>query len=311
MEAESLRILKTHDVWCDEYETEGQKLNEKVHESLRVFTQHIDDISGEWRIPQEEIKLRMDLRQKRIFTIDPITAKDLDDALSIDRISERIYEIGVHIADVSYFVQQGTELDREAQLRCTSVYFVHRVYPMLPRLLCERLCSLNPQVDRLSYSIFYRIDITTGQIDRTFKPKLARTVMRSCAKWNYQLVQDILDKKITREDQLPEQYKPKEQKFEDMVADCFLMHEIAQKRRASRLENGSIVLSNREFMFNLDQQSKLPLNFTESVTRMPSKHLVEEYMLLANILVAEHLFSFCNDKTLLRVHPDLDKEKKE
>ena len=185
MEAESLRILKTHDVWCDEYETEGQKLNEKVHESLRVFTQHIDEISGEWRIPQEEIKLRMDLRQKRIFTIDPITAKDLDDALSIDRISERIYEIGVHIADVSYFVQQGTELDREAQLRCTSVYFVHRVYPMLPRLLCERLCSLNPQVDRLSYSIFYRIDITTGQIDRTFKPKLARTVMRSCAKWNY------------------------------------------------------------------------------------------------------------------------------
>jgi exoribonuclease R len=114
----------------------------------------------------------MDLRKKRIFTIDPLTAKDLDDALSIDKITDKIYEIGVHIADVSYFVQQGTELDREAQLRCTSVYFVHKVYPMLPRLLCERLCSLNPQVDRLSYSIFFRMDITTGEVDKTFMPKI-------------------------------------------------------------------------------------------------------------------------------------------
>ena len=185
LEAESLRILKSHDVWCDEYEGDGQKLNEKVHESLRVFTKNIDDKTGEWRIPEEEIKLRLDLRHKRIFTIDPITAMDLDDALSIDKITDNIYEIGVHIADVSYFVQQGTELDLEAQLRCTSVYFVHRVYPMLPRLLCERLCSLNPQVDRLSYSIFFRLDITTGEVDKSFQPKLARTIMRSCAKWHY------------------------------------------------------------------------------------------------------------------------------
>ena len=140
------------------------------------------------------------MREKRIFTIDPLTAKDLDDALSIDKITDNIYEIGVHIADVSYFVQQGTELDKEAQLRCTSVYFVHKVYPMLPRLLCERLCSLNPQVDRLSYSIFFRLDINTGELDRSFTPVLQRTVMRSCAKWNYQLVQDILDKKITSVD---------------------------------------------------------------------------------------------------------------
>lgn len=97
-------------------------------------------------------------------------------------------------------MQQGTELDKEAQLRCTSVYFAHKVYPMLPRLLCERLCSLNPQVDRLSYSIFFRLDINTGELDRSFTPVLQRTVMRSCAKWNYQLVQDILDKKITSVD---------------------------------------------------------------------------------------------------------------
>ena len=91
----------------------------------------------------------------------------------------------MHIADVSYFVTQGSELDKEAQLRCTSVYFVHRVYPMLPRLLCERLCSLNPSVDRLAYSIFFKMDIRTGEVDRSTLPRIARTVIRSCAKWHY------------------------------------------------------------------------------------------------------------------------------
>lgn len=109
-----MRILKSHDIWSDEYETEGQKISEKVHESLRVFTKDIDPETGEWKIHPDEMKRRVDLRDKRIFTIDPITAKDLDDALSIEKISDFIYEIGVHIADVSYFVQQGTDLDKEA-----------------------------------------------------------------------------------------------------------------------------------------------------------------------------------------------------
>jgi exoribonuclease R len=105
LDAESLRLLKSHDIWSDEYETEGQGISEKVHESLRIFTKDIDPISGEWIIHPDEIKRRVDLRERRIFTIDPITAKDLDDALSIEKISDFIYEIGVHIADVSYFVQ--------------------------------------------------------------------------------------------------------------------------------------------------------------------------------------------------------------
>ena len=105
LDAESLRLLKMHDIWSDEYETPGQGVNEKVHESLRIFTKDIDPISQEWIIHPDEIKRRIDLREKRIFTIDPITAKDLDDALSIEKVSDFIYEIGVHIADVSYFVQ--------------------------------------------------------------------------------------------------------------------------------------------------------------------------------------------------------------
>jgi exoribonuclease R len=155
------------------------------------------------------------------------------------------------------------------------------------------------------------MNIYTGEVDKTFMPVLGRSVMRSCAKWNYQLVQDILDKKITSVDQLEEKYRPVEQSFDEMVNDCFLMHEIAQRRRERRFEKGSIMLTNREFMFNLDPESLLPTSFVESKSRMPSKHLVEEYMLLANILVAEHLHTFCRDKTLLRVHPDLEDDKKE
>ncbi len=103
-------------------------------------------------------------------------------------IDEHIYEIGVHIADVSYFVEQGTDLDKEAIKRCTSTYFVHKVFPMLPRLLCEKLCSLNPNVDRLAYSIFFKMDSRTGAlIDE--EPRIQRSVINSCAKWHYGLVQ--------------------------------------------------------------------------------------------------------------------------
>lgn len=104
LDAESLRILKSHDIWSEDYDAEGNPTNEKIHESLRVFAKDIDPVIGEWKIPQDEMARRVDLRKKRIFTIDPITAKDLDDALSIEKITDEIYEIGVHIADVSYFV---------------------------------------------------------------------------------------------------------------------------------------------------------------------------------------------------------------
>ena len=102
------------------------------------------------------------MRQNRIFSIDPITARDIDDALSIEKISNTIYEIGVHIADVSFFVQQGTDLDKEALKRGTSTYFIHKVFPMLPRLLSENLCSLNPNVERLAYSVFFKMDLASG-----------------------------------------------------------------------------------------------------------------------------------------------------
>ena len=208
LEAESMRLLRTFDIYTDPYEKEAsaslsqykayeQAYSGPILESLQPYISQLDPETCEWPIPESEIAKRLDLRNKRVFTIDPITAKDLDDALSIEKIEEDIYEIGVHISDVSFFVPHGSEIDKAAQLRCTSTYFVHKVYPMLPKLLCEKLCSLNPGVDRLAYSVFFRMERSTGKLVEDFKPVIERSVIRSCAKWNYKLVQDILDEKVT------------------------------------------------------------------------------------------------------------------
>lgn len=101
-----------------------------------------------WTIPQKEYKIRRDLRKERVFSIDPPTAKDLDDALHIKKLDDGFFEVGVHIADVTYFLKRNTPLDSEARARGTSTYLVDSVIPMLPRLLCEELCSLNPGVER-------------------------------------------------------------------------------------------------------------------------------------------------------------------
>lgn len=106
---------------------------------------------------QTEFKYRKDLRAETILTIDPATARDLDDALSIKDLGGDLYEVGVHIADVSYFVHEGNELDQWASRRATSTYLVQKVVPMLPRLLCEELCSLNPGVDRLAFSCIWQV----------------------------------------------------------------------------------------------------------------------------------------------------------
>lgn len=111
-----------------------------------------------WTIPAEEFTYRRDLRSTCVFTIDPASARDLDDALHVTELGDGLYEVGVHIADVSYFVREDTLVDKYASERTTSVYLVQRVIPMLPRLLCEHLCSLNPATDRLTFSVVWKIN---------------------------------------------------------------------------------------------------------------------------------------------------------
>lgn len=122
---------------------------------------------------------RLNLTKEYICSIDPVTARDLDDALSINKLEDGTYEIGVHIADVSHFVSPNTEIDKEATLRTTSVYLVHKVIPMLPRMLCEELCSLNRDVERLAFSVFFCIT-SDGEV-LWDKFRASKSVIKSCA----------------------------------------------------------------------------------------------------------------------------------
>jgi protein SSD1 len=125
-------------------------------------------------IPERELEVRKDLRAERIFTIDPESAKDLDDALSIKANEDGTYEIGVHIADVSFFVKPNTALDRDARKRATSVYLVQRAVPMLPPTLCEELCSLNPGQERLAFSVFFTVTKDARILNKSF----AKTIIK-------------------------------------------------------------------------------------------------------------------------------------
>ena len=142
-----------------------------------------------WHIPASEIERRRDLRSTRIFTIDPPTAKDLDDALHCTALADGSFEVGVHIADVSHFIAEGSALDMEARARATSTYLVDRVIPMLPALLCEELCSLNPAVDRLTFSVVWRLDANGFVLDEW----CGRTMICSATKMAYGTAQAIID----------------------------------------------------------------------------------------------------------------------
>eukprot|EP00948_MAST-09A_sp_MAST-9A-sp1_P000142 g142.t1 len=292
-----------------------------------------------WQIPEDEIRRRLDLRHKRIFTIDPTTAKDLDDALHITPIYANDdgktllgYEIGVHIADVSYFVKPNNALDREAARRATSVYLVQKVLPMLPRLLCEQLCSLNPNVDRLAYSCIWRMrpngtmwtDEKSGN-----RPWFGRTVIRSCCKLDYSLAQRMIDDDVNAQDANNPDAKgagmgmgviPGEKSHvwpearwptgghnpQDVINDVKAMHRVAMQRRRKRFSNsgGALKLHRDKLSFVLDGGSGMPV----SVKKYPigeSNQLIEEYMLLANFLVAEQLILNCSPQglALIRKHP--------
>lgn len=149
---------------------------------------------SKWKIPDEEIAKRRDLRNKRIFTIDPTYARDLDDALSVTLLADGTVEIGVHIADVTFFVKPNSDLDTEARRRATTVYLVQRAIPMLPPLLCETLCALHPYVDRLAYSCIWKMNANGTRVDEP--PWFGRTVIRSCCKLDYQTAQRMIDGSI-------------------------------------------------------------------------------------------------------------------
>jgi DIS3-like exonuclease 2 len=267
-----------------------------------------DDPRTGWSIPDEEVAKRRDLRGHRIFSIDPATAKDLDDALHVTQLLDGRIELGVHIADVSYYVKPGNALDLEASLRATTVYLVQKSLPMLPRLLSENLCSLNPNEDRLAYSCIWYMD-AQGNLTND-EPWYGRTVIRSCCKLDYGLAQAMIEENIVSADghdaskgtRWPVDRRPTGGHAPaDVIRDVQLMNAIAKQRRARRYESGSLALQGVKLCFHCDKEGNPIDTFTYPIK--DSNRLVEEYMLLANYLVAQKLILGAKNLAAIRRHP--------
>ena len=242
-------------------------------------------------IDESDIENRVDLRNEVIVTIDGDDAKDLDDAISLKKLSNGNYQLGVHIADVSYYVKEGSPLDKEAINRGTSIYLVDRVIPMLPHKLSNGICSLNPNVDRYTISCIMEINDKGKVIDH----KIIPSVIHSSYRMTYNNVNKILDGDFN----LQEKYKPVVQLF-------FLMEELAMILRKNRDERGSIDFDVNEGKILVDKNGKP----TDVVLRQrgTSDKIIEEFMLKANETVAEH-FKWLDVPFIYRIH-EYPKEKK-
>ena len=252
-----------------------------------------------WSISQEEIDKRRDLRRECIFTVDPPTARDLDDALSCIKLDDDHYRVGVHIADVSFFIEQGNALDKEASKRATSVYLSQKVIPMLPAVLCEQLCSLNPGVDRLAYSVIWKLRKDGTVLEEWF----GRTVIRSCVKLSYNHAQQMID--TDNHSDLPVDEFPQINGNFDLsnVAERVkTLYGISKHLRNRRFDSGALRLDQPKLSFTLDDKSGNPNGFGVYEYR-DSNRMIEEFMLLANMAVAHRIYKSNPKRAILRCHP--------
>ena len=240
----------------------------------------------------EELNGRLDLRDKKIFTIDGPTAKDLDDAVSIEKLENGNYLLGVHIADVSHYVKEDSNLDKEALKRGTSIYLVNRVVPMLPKLLSNGICSLNPKEDRLTLSCIMEINQKGEVINHTIE----NSVIRSCARLVYDDVSDILenDDKVLSD------------KYAFILEEIREMGQLADILRQKRKQQGSLDFDLEEAVIEVDEEER-PIRI-EVEPRRTANRLIEEFMLIANETVAEHFF-WMEIPFVYRVHESPDGEK--
>lgn len=251
-----------------------------------------------WSIPLDEVQARRDFRNECVFTIDPSTARDLDDAVSCNELEDGLFEIGVHIADVTYFVKEDTALDSVASKRATSVYLVQNVVPMLPHTLCERLCSLNPGEDRLSFSVVWKVTTEGDIVDEWF----GRSVISSCVKLSYEDAQVMIENPQKQWDTNDFPHISGKFTKEDIVKRVIKLNTIAQQLREKRFKKGALRLDQVKLQFCLDRESGMPSGFSIYEHR-DSNRLIEEFMLLANMAVAHRIYKSFPDQALLRCHP--------
>ena len=234
-------------------------------------------------IKTNDIKRRKDFRDHICFTIDPVDAKDFDDALSVKKIKENIFEVGVHIADVSHYIQPSTTIDKEASERGCSVYLANKVIPMLPEKIANEICSLRPKEDKLCFSIVFNIDINGNVLSNW----IGKTVINSKKRFTYGDAQETLN------------IKEGEFYNELFTLDC-----ISKKLRAERIKNGSVIIEKKEIRIAFENDKPIKPYYKEPLS---TNKLVEEFMLLANKYVCEYY----NKKFIgiYRIHdyPDMEK----
>ncbi|MFM8916313.1 MAG: ribonuclease R family protein, partial [Bacteroidota bacterium] len=211
-----------------------------------------------FEIPAAEIKRRRDMRYATTFTIDPVDAKDFDDALSVDVIGDGVYEIGVHIAEVSHYLREGSKMDDEALDRATSVYLVDRVIPMLPEKLSNHVCSLRPNEDKLCFSAVFKINDQAEVLEEWF----GRTVIHSDRRFTYEEAQEVIETGTG-----------------DMHTQVLLLDRLAKVMRAERFKKGAITFEKVEVKFKLDEKGNPTGVYTKE--NKDSNKLIEEFMLLA------------------------------
>ena len=264
---------------------------------VEVFAQKLDT-----SIHLEEIAKRRDIRDTLTFTIDPKDAKDFDDALSFKKLENGNFEIGIHIADVSHYLQEGTILDDEAYHRGTSVYLVDRVVPMLPEVLSNFACSLRPNEEKYTFSAIFEIDHKATVLNQWF----GRTVINSDQRFAYEEAQVIIE---TKSSTIPAEISltGKEYNTSDEITQATLkLDELAKILRRNRMNNGAISFDKVEVKFNLDTNGE-PEGVYFKVSK-DANHLIEEFMLLANRKVAEYIGK--QKKTFVyRIHDEPNEDK--
>jgi ribonuclease R len=253
-------------------------------------------------VTEEEITKRRDMRKALTFTIDPRDAKDFDDALSFEKLDNGNYEIGIHIADVSHYLQEGTILDDEAYKRATSVYLVDRVVPMLPEVLSNDACSLNPHEDKYTFSVIFEITPKAEVVNQWF----GRTVIYSDQRFAYEEAQYIIE---TKNEVIPAEISltGKDYKTPQPVVEATLkLDELAKILRQKRMANGAISFDKVEVKFNLNEEAE-PVGVFFKISK-DANHLIEEFMLLANRKVAEFIGK--QKKTFVyRIHDEPNEDK--
>jgi len=264
---------------------------------VEVYAQKIDTT-----IQESEIKNRRDMRQTLTYTIDPKDAKDFDDALSFKKLENGHFEIGVHIADVSYYLQEGTILDDEAFNRGTSVYLVDRVVPMLPEVLSNFACSLRPNEEKYTFSAIFEINAKAQVMNQWF----GRTVIYSDQRFAYEEAQHIIE---TKGNVIPAEISLTGSDYivkDELVEATLKLDELAKILRRNRMNNGAISFDKVEVKFNLNENAEpVGVYFKQS---KDANHLIEEFMLLANRKVAEYIGK--QKKTFVyRIHDEPNEDK--